>query len=130
MPRRTDAPSVGHTHHCRPGARPPAGGGGTLQKGAPRTAPGGGRTVRSAGRTADRVEAWESLFGPPFSLGFGSALGAVIGAAVLDAIAAVVGVDDALGQVEADGVARPRTGGLGDLTLAGRVFLGGGVCAR
>src|SRR3546814_5942619 len=119
MPRRTDAPSVGHTHHCRPGARPPAGGGGTLQKGAPRTASRGGRTVRSAGRMADRVEAWESLFGPPFSLGLGSALEAVVEAAVLDAEAAVVGIHHLLGQFQADGVAMGRLRELDDRLLAG-----------
>src|SRR3546814_14365549 len=105
-PRRTDAPSAGHTHHCRPGARPPAGGGGTLQKGAPRTAPGGGSTVRSAGPKADRVEAWESLLGSPFSMGVGSDLEAGVEGGVLVAGTSVAGLSDLLAQPQNEGEAR------------------------
>src|SRR3546814_8159759 len=68
---------------------------------------------------ADRVEAGESLFGPPFSLGLGSALEAVVEAAVLDAEAAVVGVHHLLGQLQADGVALGRLRALDDRRLAG-----------
>src|SRR3546814_16864937 len=68
---------------------------------------------------ADRVEGWESLFVPPFSLGLGSALEAVVEAAVLDAEAAVVGIHHLLGQFQADGVALGRLRALDDRRLAG-----------